>query len=82
PNSKRYFTQWMFDVWRNKFLFSGIMIGFVTTFPILYIPVINDVVFKHVGISWDGASAFISGTPAKRKLAEKGYFGTLAVIPP
>ncbi|KAF9891360.1 hypothetical protein FE257_004216 [Aspergillus nanangensis] len=53
PGSKRYFTQWMVDVWRNKFLFCGIMIGFVTTFPILYIPVINDVVFKHVGISWE-----------------------------
>ncbi|KAA8643753.1 cation-translocating P-type ATPase [Aspergillus tanneri] len=53
PNSKRYFTQWMFDVWRNKFLFFGIMIGFVTTFPILYIPVINTVVFKHRPISWE-----------------------------
>ncbi|KAH2265337.1 hypothetical protein KXW26_004658 [Aspergillus fumigatus] len=59
PNSKRYFTQWMFDVWRNKFLFSGIMIGFVTTFPILYIPVINDVVFKHVGISWEWGVVFV-----------------------
>ncbi|KAE8355490.1 hypothetical protein BDV28DRAFT_155330 [Aspergillus coremiiformis] len=53
PDSKRYFTQWMFDVWRNKFLFTGIMIGFLTTFPILYIPVINHVVFKHTGISWE-----------------------------
>ncbi|KAL2828152.1 hypothetical protein BDW59DRAFT_159748 [Aspergillus cavernicola] len=53
PGSKKYFTQWMFDVWRNKFLFCGVMLGFVTTFPALYIPVINDVVFKHVGISWE-----------------------------
>ncbi|KAL3477238.1 hypothetical protein BJX99DRAFT_226586 [Aspergillus californicus] len=53
PGSKRYFTQWMVDVWRNKFLFCGVMLGFVTTFPALYIPVINDVVFKHVGISWE-----------------------------
>ncbi|KAL4872128.1 hypothetical protein BDV12DRAFT_193920 [Aspergillus spectabilis] len=53
PGSKRYFTQWMHDVWRNKFLFCGVMLGFVTTFPALYIPVINDVVFKHVGISWE-----------------------------
>jgi magnesium-transporting ATPase (P-type) len=29
PDSKRYFTQWMLDVWRNKFLFCGIMIGSV-----------------------------------------------------
>ncbi|KAL4781329.1 hypothetical protein BJX76DRAFT_350269 [Aspergillus varians] len=53
PGSKKYFTQWMHDVWRNKFLFCGIMLGFVTTFPALYIPVINDVVFKHTGISWE-----------------------------
>ncbi|KAL4883995.1 hypothetical protein BJY04DRAFT_20401 [Aspergillus karnatakaensis] len=53
PGSKLYFTQWMHDVWRNKFLFCGVMLGFVTTFPALYIPVINDVVFKHVGISWE-----------------------------
>jgi potassium/sodium efflux P-type ATPase len=39
PESKRYFTQWMFDVWRNKFLFWAIIAGFVTVFPTLYIPV-------------------------------------------
>ncbi|KAL4917668.1 hypothetical protein BDW62DRAFT_80463 [Aspergillus aurantiobrunneus] len=53
PGSKLYFTQWMHDVWRNKFLFCGVMLGFVTIFPALYIPVINDVVFKHTGISWE-----------------------------
>lgn len=51
PNSNRYFTQWMFDVWRNKFLFYAVIAGFVTIFPTLYIPVINHVVFKHEGIS-------------------------------
>ncbi|KKK26114.1 hypothetical protein ARAM_005996, partial [Aspergillus rambellii] len=59
PGSKKYFTQWMYDVWRNKFLFCGIMLGFITTFPILYIPVINDVVFKHVGISWEWGVVFV-----------------------
>lgn len=39
PGSKRYFTQWMFDVWRNKFLFWAIIAGFITIFPTLYIPV-------------------------------------------
>ena len=53
PGSKKYFTQWMHDIWRNKFLFCGVMLGFVTTFPVLYIPVINDVVFMHTGISWE-----------------------------
>ena len=53
PKSKKYFTQWMYDVWRNKFLFYSIMAGWVTMFPILYIPVLNDVVFKHKPITWE-----------------------------
>src|SRR4051812_28483829 len=53
PGSKKYFTQWFHDVWRNKFLFFAIMTGFITVFPVLYIPVINTVVFKHRGISWE-----------------------------
>lgn len=59
PKSKRYFTQWMVDVWRNKFLFWSIITGFVTMFPIIYIPVINTVVFKHAPISWEWGVVFI-----------------------
>ncbi|KAJ5599943.1 ATPase P-type K/Mg/Cd/Cu/Zn/Na/Ca/Na/H-transporter [Penicillium hetheringtonii] len=55
PKSKKYFTQWMYDVWRNKFLFWSIMAGWITMFPILYIPVLNDVVFKHKPITWEWA---------------------------
>lgn len=39
PKSRKYFTQWMYDVWRNQFLFWAIIAGFVTIFPTLYIPV-------------------------------------------
>lgn len=53
PKSERYFTQWAIDVWQNQFLFWAIIAGFVTVFPTLYIPVINHVVFKHEGISWE-----------------------------
>ncbi|OCL11911.1 sodium P-type ATPase-like protein [Glonium stellatum] len=60
PHSKRYFTQWIYDVWRNQFLFWAIIAGFVTIFPTLYIPVINHVVFKHTGISWEWGIVFIS----------------------
>ncbi|KAF3912596.1 hypothetical protein AA313_de0200491 [Arthrobotrys entomopaga] len=60
PNSKRYFTQWAIDVWRNRFLFWAIIAGFVTIFPTLYIPVINHKVFKHTGISWEWAIVFIA----------------------
>jgi hypothetical protein len=29
------------------------MAGWITMFPILYIPVLNDVVFKHKPITWE-----------------------------
>ncbi|GAB1316944.1 P-type ATPase [Madurella fahalii] len=60
PGSKKYFTQWFHDVWRNKFLFWAILLGFVTLFPTLYIPVINHAVFKHTGISWEWGIVFIA----------------------
>jgi P-type Na+/K+ transporter len=53
PKSKKYFTQWMHDIWRNQFLFWSIMAGFITIFPILYIPGLNHVVFRNEGISWE-----------------------------
>lgn len=59
PGSKKYFTQWMHDVWRNQFLFWAVVAGFVTVFPTLYIPVINHVVFKHTGISWEWGIVFV-----------------------
>ncbi|KAJ5161025.1 ATPase P-type K/Mg/Cd/Cu/Zn/Na/Ca/Na/H-transporter [Penicillium capsulatum] len=79
PKSKRYFTQWMVDVWRNKFLFWSIMAGWITMFPILYIPVLNDVVFKHKPITWEWgivaveAVLFFAGVEAW-KWAKRVYF--------
>ena len=60
PKSKKYFTQWFIDVWRNKFLFFSIIAGFITIFPVLYIPVINKIVFKHAPISWEWGIVFIA----------------------
>jgi magnesium-transporting ATPase (P-type) len=40
-------------LWYNRFLFWAVIAGFVITFPIVYIPVINEVVFKHLGITWE-----------------------------
>ena len=59
PESKKYFTQWMYDVWGNQFLFWAVIAGFVTVFPTLYIPVINRDVFKHEGISWEWGIVFV-----------------------
>lgn len=60
PGSPKYFTQWWYDVRRNKFLFWAILFGFVTIFPTLYIPVINHVVFKHDGITWEWGIVFVA----------------------
>jgi len=62
PGSKKYFTQWMHDIWRNQFLFWAIIAGIVTMFPIIYIPVLNREVFKHTPISWEWAIVFIAAT--------------------
>ncbi|KAL7621464.1 P-type ATPase [Parahypoxylon ruwenzoriense] len=79
PGSTKYLTQWVHDVWRNKFLFWAIIIGFVTLFPTLYIPGLNTVVFKHIGISWEWAIVFVSaglffGGVESWKWAKRIYF--------
>ncbi|KAI9149573.1 calcium-transporting ATPase 3 [Paramyrothecium foliicola] len=59
PKSKRYLTQWCYDVWRNKFLFWAIFAGFITMFPIIYIPGLNDYVFRQTAITWEWGIVFI-----------------------
>lgn len=59
PGSKKYLTQWVYDVWRNQFLFWAVMTGFVTLFPLIYIPTINTVVFKHAPIDWEWGIVFV-----------------------
>ncbi|OAF60268.1 hypothetical protein VC83_02761 [Pseudogymnoascus destructans] len=49
---------------------SGHYAGFITVFPVLYIPVINHVVFKHTGISWNGHPYLFP--PQSAKLAAAG----------
>jgi Na+-exporting ATPase len=60
PGSSHYITQWMRDVWANKFLFYSVMAGFVTIFPIIYIPGLNRVVFKHEAITWEWAIVIVA----------------------
>ncbi|TCD71656.1 Na+ ATPase [Steccherinum ochraceum] len=60
PKSKTPYTQWMRDVWRNKVLFWAVIFGFITVFPIIYIPVISSVVFKHAPISWEWSIVFVA----------------------
>lgn len=37
----------------NRFLLWAVVAGFVVTFPVIYIPFINQTVFKHKGIGWE-----------------------------
>ncbi|KAI5460512.1 sodium transport ATPase 5 [Mariannaea sp. PMI_226] len=54
------FGAWVAHFWSNKFLFFAVTVVFFAVFPTLYIPVINDVVFLHKGISWEWAVVFIA----------------------
>ncbi|ODV87324.1 hypothetical protein CANARDRAFT_26732 [[Candida] arabinofermentans NRRL YB-2248] len=60
PEADNLWTQWMKDLWSNQFLFWSVLIGFITIFPTVYIPVINDKVFLHKPPSagWGYAVAF------------------------
>ncbi|KAI1154305.1 potassium/sodium efflux P-type ATPase [Nemania diffusa] len=79
PGSNRYLTQWALDVWRNKFLFWAIAFGFFSLFPIVYIPGLNTVVFKHAGITWEWvivivASVLFFGGVESWKWGKRVYF--------
>ncbi|KAI0017376.1 potassium/sodium eff [Xylariomycetidae sp. FL0641] len=41
------------DLWENKFLFWAVVIGALSVFPVVYIPVLSTRVFKHTGITWE-----------------------------
>ncbi|KAK2812739.1 hypothetical protein FQN50_001068 [Emmonsiellopsis sp. PD_5] len=45
-------------LWRNRFLFWAVFAGFVIVFPVVYIPVVNKIVFKHSAITWEWGIVF------------------------
>ncbi|KDE09874.1 potassium/sodium efflux P-type ATPase, fungal-type [Microbotryum lychnidis-dioicae p1A1 Lamole] len=59
-DSERPLTQWTRDLWANRFLFWSVALGFLTVFPIIYIPGLNRVVFGHTEISWEIGASFIA----------------------
>ncbi|KAI5907846.1 Sodium transport ATPase 5 [Candida parapsilosis] len=48
-----WWKQTAIDLWSNQFLFWSVIGGFVTVFPVVYIPVINTKVFLHKSIGWE-----------------------------
>ncbi|KAM9926186.1 hypothetical protein OXX80_010671 [Metschnikowia pulcherrima] len=55
-----WWKQTAIDLWANQFLFWSVIGGFVSVFPVVYIPVINNKVFLHapIGQEWGFAFAF------------------------
>ncbi|KAJ5212093.1 ATPase P-type K/Mg/Cd/Cu/Zn/Na/Ca/Na/H-transporter [Penicillium cinerascens] len=43
---------------QNRFLFWAVMAGFFVAFPVIYLPVINQLVFKHHAITWEWGVVF------------------------
>ncbi|KAE8146938.1 hypothetical protein BDV25DRAFT_43570 [Aspergillus avenaceus] len=46
------------SIWRNRFLFWAVVAGFVIAFPVIYLPAVNRIVFKHLGIGWEWGIVF------------------------
>ncbi|KAI0008344.1 potassium/sodium eff [Xylariaceae sp. FL0662B] len=71
-------------VWRNKFLFGAVLAGFVITFPVIYLPVIDKLVFKHmaIGAEWAivAACVVVFVTLVEVWKAGKRRFGKSAVF--
>ncbi|RAL02677.1 potassium/sodium eff [Aspergillus ibericus CBS 121593] len=83
---KLKYMGWMTDIYTNTTLFWGIVVGFLLTFPVLYIPVINDVVFKHTGIGWEWGVVFVEaglflGGVEVWKFFKRVYFRRVAQKP-
>jgi Na+-exporting ATPase len=54
PNSSSSKTFSIFPtLWRNRFLFFAVMAGLAGMVPIVYIPFLNEKVFKHGRITWE-----------------------------
>jgi Na+-exporting ATPase len=73
------------DIYGNRFLFYSVVIGALSVFPVVYIPVINTDFFKHKGITWEWALAigmvfvFVGGIEAWK--AVKRRFHLLEDLP-
>lgn len=77
---------WAYVFWRNQFLFWSVVVGFVLTVATLYIPVIDTVVFMHIGISWEWVVVIVANmvflTAAESwKWAKRVYFRKIGHAP-
>ncbi|GAA5905503.1 uncharacterized protein JCM6883_005352 [Sporobolomyces salmoneus] len=42
PDSPHVWTNWVREIWRNQFLFWSVVLGFLSVFPVVFIPVLNE----------------------------------------
>ncbi|KAL8932589.1 MAG: hypothetical protein Q9216_006768, partial [Gyalolechia sp. 2 TL-2023] len=54
-DERHRFPFWTDIYHNNRFLFFAVVIGAVSVFPAVYIPGLNEKVFKHTGIGWEWA---------------------------
>ncbi|PGH27637.1 potassium/sodium efflux P-type ATPase, fungal-type [Polytolypa hystricis UAMH7299] len=45
-------------LWRNRFLLWAVAAGVVIVFPVIYLPSVNRLVFKHSAITWEWGIVF------------------------
>ena len=81
PDTDSPVKEFFKSIWGNQFLFWSIIFGFVSAFPVVYIPVINDKVFLHkpIGPEWGLAIAFTIAFwigAELYKLGKRRYFKT------
>jgi Na+-exporting ATPase len=46
-------TAVLHSIWENRFLLWAVVGGFLVTWPVIYVPGFNTVVFKHMAITWE-----------------------------
>ena len=56
PSDDRRFAVFQ-DLWENQLLFWSVLLGALSVIPLVYIPKLNTVFFKHKGITWEWALA-------------------------
>ncbi|KAI6899952.1 Na(+)/Li(+)-exporting P-type ATPase [Hortaea werneckii] len=52
------FTGFFRTLYKNKFLFWSSVVGMITPFPAVFIPVVNKTVFRHLPLTWEWALVF------------------------
>ncbi|KAK4231880.1 hypothetical protein QBC38DRAFT_464814 [Podospora fimiseda] len=53
PEKYTGFTSVFKTIWSNTFLWWAVSAGFIICFPVIYLPTVNRVVFKHEAITWE-----------------------------